>query len=151
MFCPLCKAEYRQGFSTCSDCHIPLVATQAEAEAVAVDRLWNGDNRRQFGGLLDALLDAAIPLRSRGFVKSQPGPWISIPLFGFMDRAPRLSAVLIFFTAIAVEQTRPFLSRKVTMILMMNNLEGLTRLTYPSRACFSLFMSMEMKNVDRVH
>ncbi len=25
MFCPKCKAEYRQGFHTCSDCHIGLV------------------------------------------------------------------------------------------------------------------------------
>lgn len=25
MFCPKCKAEYREGFDTCSDCGIPLV------------------------------------------------------------------------------------------------------------------------------
>jgi hypothetical protein len=25
MFCPKCRAEYREGFTSCSDCHIPLV------------------------------------------------------------------------------------------------------------------------------
>ena len=26
MFCPLCKTEYREGFYTCADCSVPLVA-----------------------------------------------------------------------------------------------------------------------------
>src|SRR5262249_50678398 len=26
MFCPNCKAEYRSGFSECSECHVPLVS-----------------------------------------------------------------------------------------------------------------------------
>jgi hypothetical protein len=88
MFCPLCKSEYRQGFSTCSDCHIPLVATREEAEAVEVDRLWTGDDRKQFGGILDALLDARIPFCSRETVKRQAWPWISILLFQFMKPRP---------------------------------------------------------------
>lgn len=25
-FCPKCQTEYREGFSTCADCHVPLVA-----------------------------------------------------------------------------------------------------------------------------
>ena len=25
MFCPKCRAEYREGFSLCSDCHVDLV------------------------------------------------------------------------------------------------------------------------------
>jgi hypothetical protein len=25
MFCPKCRAEYRDGFSSCSDCHVELV------------------------------------------------------------------------------------------------------------------------------
>jgi hypothetical protein len=88
MFCPLCKAEYRQGFSTCSDCHIPLVATQQEAAAVAVDRLWTGDDRKKFERILNALLDAGIPFRSRESVKSRPWPWISILLFQFIKPRP---------------------------------------------------------------
>ncbi len=26
MFCPICKAEYRAGFTICSDCHVQLVS-----------------------------------------------------------------------------------------------------------------------------
>lgn len=25
MFCPKCRAEYREGFDTCADCQVPLV------------------------------------------------------------------------------------------------------------------------------
>jgi hypothetical protein len=88
MFCPLCKAEYRQGFTTCSDCHIPLVATQQEAAAVAVDRLWTGDDRKELERILDALLDAGIPFRSKESVKSRPWPWISIIFYQFMRPRP---------------------------------------------------------------
>ena len=84
MFCPLCKAEYRQGVFTCSDCHIQLVATEAEAGAVEVDRLWTGDKRKQFEGIMEALLDAGIPFRSKESLKSQAWPWISILLFRFV-------------------------------------------------------------------
>ena len=31
MFCPKCKAEYREGFTECADCNIPLVADLQEA------------------------------------------------------------------------------------------------------------------------
>jgi hypothetical protein len=30
MFCPVCKAEYRSGFTTCSDCHVQLVSVLPE-------------------------------------------------------------------------------------------------------------------------
>ncbi|MBZ5586663.1 MAG: DUF2007 domain-containing protein [Acidobacteriia bacterium] len=26
MYCPQCRAEYREGFSECSDCHVPLLS-----------------------------------------------------------------------------------------------------------------------------
>lgn len=26
MYCPQCQVEYREGFTECSDCHVPLVA-----------------------------------------------------------------------------------------------------------------------------
>jgi|JYMV01.1.fsa_nt_gi hypothetical protein len=35
MFCPHCKAEYRQGFVECSDCQVPLVL-ELPREAVPV-------------------------------------------------------------------------------------------------------------------
>ncbi len=30
MFCPKCRSEYREGFTTCSDCNVPLVAELPE-------------------------------------------------------------------------------------------------------------------------
>jgi hypothetical protein len=35
MFCPQCRAEYREGFVACSDCHIPLVDRLLDAHAEA--------------------------------------------------------------------------------------------------------------------
>ncbi len=32
MWCPKCKAEYREGFTVCADCHIPLVEELVEEE-----------------------------------------------------------------------------------------------------------------------
>jgi hypothetical protein len=88
MYCPLCKAEYRQGFTTCSDCQIALVATQQEVDAVAVDRLWTGDNRKKMEKILDGLMDAEIPFRSKETLKSHPWPWLSMLLFRFMKPRP---------------------------------------------------------------
>ena len=37
MFCPQCRAEYREGFFRCSDCDIPLV-DQLQADSCVADR-----------------------------------------------------------------------------------------------------------------
>jgi hypothetical protein len=65
MFCPLCKAEYRQGFSTCSDCLIPLVETEAQAMHTRVDRLWGGEKRHEFDSILAALNAVEIPFQPK--------------------------------------------------------------------------------------
>jgi hypothetical protein len=87
MFCPLCKVEYRQGFVACSDCQIPLVASQAEA-AVGSNLIWKGDDRRKCSQILDALNTAGVPFHSKESLKKQPWPWISILLFRFMTPKP---------------------------------------------------------------
>jgi len=41
MFCPECRAEYREGFTECSDCHVPLAATlPAEAAPEPAESFW---------------------------------------------------------------------------------------------------------------
>ncbi len=66
MYCPQCKAEYRQGFTRCSDCDVELVYDYAEAvrhplaKKVEVGdeygtRLWHGSDPHFYIGLLWSL------------------------------------------------------------------------------------------------
>lgn len=77
MFCPQCKAEYRQGFTVCADCEVPLVwqlpaSTGAANEAESSgqdpestdDRLctfWKGDDPRIHIELCQLLDEEGIP------------------------------------------------------------------------------------------
>ena len=88
MFCPLCKAEYRQEFTTCSDCRIGLVATQQEAFDIKVERLSSGDDAQSLDVFLNTLADAQIPFRSREVLRSSPWPWISLFFFRYMKPKP---------------------------------------------------------------
>ena len=38
MFCPQCSAEYREGFTVCSDCEVGLVATLGEPSSAEEDQ-----------------------------------------------------------------------------------------------------------------
>ena len=51
MFCPLCQAEYREGFAQCSDCHIDLTNSFQDAQNAAA-LLWRGKKQ----GMLDKVL-----------------------------------------------------------------------------------------------
>jgi hypothetical protein len=66
MICPKCKAEYRQGFTRCSDCEVELVESYVEAahhplakRVVVGDefgaRLWHGTDPHFYVGLLSSL------------------------------------------------------------------------------------------------
>jgi hypothetical protein len=88
MFCPLCKAEYRDGFSQCSDCQLALVGTSAEAASIPVECFWQGTDRGECDRLLDALSDSNIAHFSKEVLKSNPWPWLSILLFRFMTPRP---------------------------------------------------------------
>jgi hypothetical protein len=88
MYCPLCKSEFREGFSECSDCHIALVSSQAEAAGVAADLVWKGDNRERCNRVLDVLTGAGIPFHSKELFKKQPWPWFSFLLLRFMTPRP---------------------------------------------------------------
>ena len=45
MFCPICKSEYREGFKTCSDCHVDLVEELPAADSPhAFEVLWSGES-----------------------------------------------------------------------------------------------------------
>lgn len=69
MFCPQCKAEYRQGIAQCADCQVPLVASLPEALESRVDTmsagllvpLWEGEDLALHTSLLQELDSARIP------------------------------------------------------------------------------------------
>ena len=67
MFCPLCQCEYRDGFMECSDCHVELVPTRAQATAAGV-RLWKGDRQKDLDRILVALDGGQIPSHFREIV-----------------------------------------------------------------------------------
>lgn len=96
MFCPLCKAEYRKGFTTCSDCEVALVS-ELPAENVDASSsskgpllpLWEGDDLALHSSLLEALDAARIPYFSKplsvypGVRRADPFPVQPLTLFGY--------------------------------------------------------------------
>ena len=65
MFCPVCKAEYREGFTRCSDCEVALVASPPAGEPTAnmqdLAVAWRGTDPSAFSAALAALQEAGIP------------------------------------------------------------------------------------------
>lgn len=60
MFCPVCKAEYRSGFTRCSECDVALVETLEMAKAASPEQmnavlLWSGTDPQTFAAVRDAL------------------------------------------------------------------------------------------------
>lgn len=77
MFCPQCKAEYRQGFTRCADCEVELVdempagaivaAEAAEAGDPAEDpfcSFWKGDDPRVHAELCELFAEQSIPYKT---------------------------------------------------------------------------------------
>jgi hypothetical protein len=51
MFCPECRAEYRSGFTHCTDCDVDLVAElpmpEPEVDHTDLRHVWTGKNQEQ--------------------------------------------------------------------------------------------------------
>jgi hypothetical protein len=69
MFCPECKAEYRQGFTRCADCGVdlvyalPEVLTVPEESGEKLHSLWAGADARICAEHCARLKDAGIPFK----------------------------------------------------------------------------------------
>src|ERR1700675_3377904 len=74
MFCPVCKAEYRQGFTRCADCDVELVYELPAAAIVPIEPVdpgdpeedpfcsfWKGDDPRVHAELCELLGEQGIP------------------------------------------------------------------------------------------
>ena len=87
MYCPLCKAEYRDGFTECSDCHIALVPTQEQANQFTTGQLCTDDGA-VLNALLNSLADENIAFRSREVLRSSPWPWLSFLFWRYAKPKP---------------------------------------------------------------
>lgn len=68
MFCPVCHAEYREGFTRCADCDVALVVELRPEETPSSEEpilLWNGDDPVEYGVIATALQQAGIDFHER--------------------------------------------------------------------------------------
>jgi hypothetical protein len=77
MYCPLCGAEYRPGFTICSDCQVALVpdppragSANASIDATSDEKsfalVWSGNDSRLYAEVREALDRQKIPARTLG-------------------------------------------------------------------------------------
>jgi len=76
MYCPLCGAEYRPGFTVCSDCQVALVPDPPRAASATASNdtsdekslalVWSGNDSRLHDEICQALDREKIPARTLG-------------------------------------------------------------------------------------
>ena len=57
MICPICRSEYREGFTTCSDCNVPLVyelPPESEPDFVDFEEILTTNSPSLIQSILDA-------------------------------------------------------------------------------------------------
>lgn len=82
MFCPLCQAEYRDGVTECSDCHVALVSSLGAAHS-SPRRLWQGNRQRTLDKVLAALDAQNIPSYFEEVVNKTQATFLGLPLTRF--------------------------------------------------------------------
>lgn len=91
MFCPICKAEYREGFTRCNDCDVGLVSSLEPPDIAIISRpvlAWRGDDPVLFSRVVAVLKEAEIPyflLSDHDHLAFQPA--IIRPRYGIFIRS----------------------------------------------------------------
>jgi hypothetical protein len=127
MFCPNCKAEYRDGFTRCSSCDRNLVSSLALVESSeSPDKqspserpvvLWSGQDPVTFSVILSALTEAQIPYKewqNRDLTASLSRP-LALGYYGISHWEVRVRACDLQAASAAVQEAmRPvgFLTEK---------------------------------------
>lgn len=69
MLCPQCNTEYREGFTQCADCDVPLIEATAEEEGgepdVELVKIWEGGNPAIIPLIESVFNDAGIEFMAR--------------------------------------------------------------------------------------
>lgn len=83
MFCPQCKAEYREGFTRCGDCEVDLVTSLEEdrVQENPTELLWKGGDSLLFRKMVVAVRNAGLACH----VKTA-GPNLGLPMLEFEIR-----------------------------------------------------------------
>lgn len=98
MFCPKCKLEYREGFTECSDCQVPLVRSLDKASATlseyenpeTLEVLWTGTDAGASTAIINALASANISYHQTSR-EVGPLPGLSKPVYAILVHARDLA------------------------------------------------------------
>ena len=71
MNCPLCLSEFRDGFTECSDCHVPLVSDPNDTRFARM-RFWRGARQSKFDGILRRLDEVGVPCHFKQIINTRP-------------------------------------------------------------------------------
>jgi hypothetical protein len=131
MFCPLCRAEYRDGFTECGDCHVGLVGSAEEARLASV-RLWKGNRQRTLDKILASIDAEGIPSHFEEIVNAAP----QVTIFGIPLRPVKSTfeyEVWVLHTDIekarlAIDRSRMTVSRENNAITCLDDVPNLASL-----------------------
>ncbi len=109
MFCPSCRTEYREGYTTCTDCQVPLVAAlppSDEAPEADLDVAFETTDPTAVAAAEEMLTEAGIPFATEGEEASELFPFAA----GFNPMTP----VQIEVPAERLDEARQLLDEGLT-------------------------------------
>jgi hypothetical protein len=119
MFCPVCKSEYRDGFTKCSDCGVDLVKQLAD-DSEAKESLWAGQDASVRSAICDKL-DAAKILHEDDSVDSQFMPAFRQSIYRIRIRKKDHEAALKAIQDVPLTDSDSYLRKSPGFVLDRNS------------------------------